>query len=148
MGKKEAAVNKSQSIRDYLAQHPDTQNKDVAEALKKHGVNAQDVANLKARLKASAGTRAKKKAAKRGAPSKNCPKCNRALHARKAVCDCGYKFPAKKKTRAKKAVAAISSGEGALSQKLADSIKIVEKAGGIDQAKQMLAAVKELEKLK
>ena len=87
-----------------------------------------------------------KTSAKRGAPSKNCPKCNRALHAAKAVCDCGYKFPAKKKTRAKKAVAAISSG-GALSQKLADSIKIVEKAGGIDQAKQVLAAVKDLENL-
>ncbi len=88
----------------------------------------------------------KKKAAKRGAPSKNCPKCNKALHAAKVTCDCGYKFPAKKKKRAKKAVAAISSG-GALSQKLADSIKIVEKAGGIDQAKQVLAAVKDLENL-
>ncbi len=87
----------------------------------------------------------KKKAAKRGAPSKNCPKCNTAVHAAKAACDCGYKFPAKKKKRAK--VAAISSG-GALSQKLADSIKIVEKAGGIDQARQVLAAVKDLENLK
>ena len=145
MGKKKSAVNKSQSIRDYLAQHPDTQNKDVAEALKKHGVNAQDVANLKARLKASAGTRAKEKAVKPGAPSKNCPKCNKVLHAAKVACDCGYKFPAKKKKRAK--IAATSSGEGALSQKLAESIKIVEKAGGIDQAKQVLAAVKDLENL-
>ncbi len=93
----------------------------------------------------------KKKAAKRGAPSKNCPKCNKSLHAAKVACDCGYKFPSRKKKRAKKAarsVAAISSGEGALSQKLAESIKIVEKAGGLDQAKQMLAAVKELESLK
>ena len=147
MGKNKAAVNKSQSIRDYLAQHPDTQNKDVAEALKKHGVNAQDVANLKARLKASVGTRAKKKAAKRGAPSKNCPKCSKTMHAAKATCDCGYKFPAKKKKKRAK-IAAISSGEGALSQKLADSIKIVDKAGGLEQAKQMLAAVKELENLK
>ena len=93
----------------------------------------------------------KKKAAKRGAPSKNCPKCNKALHAAKVTCDCGYKFPAKKKKRAKTAarsVAAIRSGEGALSQKLAESIKIVETAGGLDQAKQTLAAVKELEKFK
>ncbi len=145
MGKKKAAVNKSQSIRDYLAQHPDTQNKDVAEALKKHGVNAQDVANLKARLKTSAGTRAKKKAVKRGAPSKNCPKCNKVLHAAKVACDCGYKFAAKKKPAKS---AATSSGEGALSQKLAESINIIEKAGGIDQAKQVLAAVKDLENLK
>ena len=147
MGKKKAAVNKSQSIRDYLAQHPDTQNKDVAEALKKHGVNAQDVANLKARLKASAGTRTKKKAVERGAPSKNCPKCNKTMHAAKVACDCGYKFPAKKKKKPAKIVAT-SSGEGTLSQKLAESIKIVEKAGGIDQAKQVLAAVKDLENLK
>jgi hypothetical protein len=35
-----------------------------------------------------------------------------------------------------------------LSQKLAESIKIVEKAGGIDQAKQVLAAVKDLENLR
>ncbi len=148
MGKKKAAVNKSQSIRDYLAQHPDTQNKDVAEALKKHGVNAQDVANLKARLKASAGTPAKKKAAKRTAPSKNCPKCNKTMHAAKTTCDCGYKFPAKKKKKKRAKIAAISSGEGALSQKLAESINIIEKAGGIDQAKQVLAAVKDLENLK
>ena len=87
----------------------------------------------------------KKTATKRAAPTKTCPKCSKALHAAKAVCDCGFKFPAKKK-RAK--IAATSSGEGTLSQKLAESIKIVEKAGGIDQAKQVLAAVKDLENLK
>ncbi len=91
-------------------------------------------------------TAKKKKTTKRAAPTKNCPKCNKALHAAKAVCDCGYKFPAKKKKRAK--IAATRSGEGTLSQKLAESIKIVEKAGGIDQAKQVLAAVKDLENLK
>ena len=90
----------------------------------------------------------KKKTAKRGAPTKNCPKCNKTLHAAKAACDCGYKVPSKQK-RAKKAArraAATSSGEGTLSQKLGESIKIVETAGGLDQAKQTLAAVKELEK--
>lgn len=92
----------------------------------------------------------KKEAAKRGPPSKNCPKCNTALPAAKRVCDCGYKFVAKKKKGAKKgarSVAATSSGNVSLSQKLAESIKIVEKAGGIDQAKQVLAAVKDLENL-
>ena len=88
-----------------------------------------------------------KKAAKRKAPTKNCPKCNKTVHAAKAVCDCGYKFPTKKKKKPAKS-AAISPGEGTLSQKLAESIKIVEKAGGIDQAKQVLAAVKDLENLK
>ena len=73
------------------------------------------------------------------------------MHAAKGTCDCGYKFPAKKKKRVKKAVrraTTISSGEGVLSRRLAESIKIVEKAGGLDQAKETLAAVKELEKLK
>ncbi len=89
----------------------------------------------------------KEKAAKQAAPSKNCPKCNKVLHAAKTLCDCGFKFPAKKMKKPAK-IAATSSGEGTLSQKLADSIKIVEKAGGIDQAKQVLAAVKDLENLK
>jgi len=90
-------------------------------------------------------TAPKKQAAKRKAPSKNCPKCNKSLHAAKATCDCGYKFPAKKKPAK---IAATSTGERALSRKLAESIEIVEKAGGIDQAKQVLAAVKDLENLK
>ncbi len=92
-------------------------------------------------------TAPKKQAAKRKAPSKNCPKCNKSLHAAKATCDCGYKFPAKKKKKPAK-IAATSSGKGMLSQRLAESIKIVEKAGGIDQARQVLAAVKDLENLK
>ncbi len=89
----------------------------------------------------------KKKATKRAAPTKSCPKCNKKLHAAKAVCDCGFKFPPKKKKKPAK-IAATSSREGTLSQKLAESIKIVEKAGGIDQAKQVLAAVRDLENLK
>ena len=146
MGKKKDAINKSQLIRNYLAKHPDVQNKDVAGALKKYGVNTQDVSNTKARSKASAGPRSKKTAAKWEAPSKNCPKCNKSLHAAKVTCGCGYKFPAKKKKKPAKIIA-ISSGGRALSQRLEESIKIVEKAGGIDQAKQVLAAVKDLENL-
>ena len=54
--------------------------------------------------------------------------------------------PAKKKKKPAKIIA-ISSGGRALSQRLEESIKIIEKAGGIDQAKQVLAAVKDLENL-
>ena len=97
----------------------------------------------------------RKQSVKRGAPTKTCPDCNKVQHAAKAACDCGYKFPAKKKSkkkrRAKKAlqsVASVSTHDVALSQKLADSIRIVEKDGGLKQAQLMLAAVKELEKLK
>jgi hypothetical protein len=93
---------------------------------------------------------APKKKAKRGPPTKHCPKCNKELHAAKAACDCGYKFPAKKKRvkKAARSAGTVSSGEGVLSRRLEDSIRIVEKAGGLDRAKETLAAVKELEKLK
>ena len=97
----------------------------------------------------------RKKAAKRSAPTKTCTDCNKVQHAAKAACDCGYKFPPKKKRKKKRrvkkallSVASVSTRDVVLSQKLADSIKIVEKAGGLKQAQQMLAAVKELEKLK
>ena len=95
----------------------------------------------------------KKKAApkKKGAPVKSCPKCNKTMHAATRQCKCGYEFPSrkkKKKKRAKKvtAAASISPGDGALSKRLAESIRVVEKAGGLDEAKKVLAAVKMLEK--
>ena len=90
----------------------------------------------------------KKKAGKKGFPSKQCPKCNKTLHAAKRACSCGFEFPAKKKKRKRRAKkAAPASKSVSMSQKLAESIRVVEKAGGIDSAKQMLSAVKELEKL-
>ena len=91
------------------------------------------------------------KKAKRGAPMKTCPKCSKKLHAAKGTCDCGYKFPAKMKkpvkTKTKRSVAHRSAG-GVLSQRLEESIRIVETAGGLEGAKQTLAAVRELEDLK
>ena len=88
---------------------------------------------------------------KKSFPQKSCPKCNKKLHAAKRACECGYESPAKKKKRKKRAkksarVATVSAGGRELSQKLAESIKVVEKAGGLENAKQVLAAVKELEK--
>ena len=95
----------------------------------------------------------KKKAAskKKGAPTKSCPKCNKTMHAATRKCKCGFAFPARKKKtkkRAKKVPAAtsISHGGGALSEKLAQSIQVIEKAGGLAEAKKVLAAVKMLEK--
>ena len=100
--------------------------------------------------KKKGGTK-KKKAAKKGAPTKSCPKCNKTMHAATRKCKCGFEFPArkkKKKKRAKKvaATASISRGDGALSQRLAESIRVVEKAGGLAEAKKVLVAVKMLEK--
>jgi hypothetical protein len=100
--------------------------------------------------KKKGGTK-KKKAATKGAPSKSCPKCNKTMHAATRKCKCGFEFPARKKKtkeRAKKvaAAASISGGDGALSKRLAESIRVVEKAGGLAEAKKVLAAVKMLEK--
>jgi len=98
---------------------------------------------------------AKTKPAKRGAPTKSCPKCKKTLHAAKSKCDCGYAFPPKKKKRKKKrrakvtatSVASVRRSNSALSDKLAESIRVVEKAGGLESAKKTLATLKELEKL-
>jgi hypothetical protein len=98
-------------------------------------------------------TVAKKKAApkKKGAPTKSCPKCNKSMHAATRKCKCGFEFLARKKKtkkRAKKVAAAtsISHGDGTLSERLAESIRVIEKAGGLDEAKKVLVAVKMLEK--
>ena len=106
-----------------------------------------------AKKKVAKKTPTPKKKAKRGAPTKSCPDCKKEVHAAKGTCDCGYKFPAKKKKKKKRAkraassTPAVSAATGALSRRLAESIKIVEKAGGLEQAKKTLSAVKELEKL-
>ena len=71
--KKKAGANKSQLIRDYLTEHPDAQNKDVAKALSKQGVKSQDVANLKTRIKASAAKTPKKSAKKKKSRRKASP---------------------------------------------------------------------------
>ena len=41
----------------------------------------------------------KKGKSKRKAPMKTCPECAVKLHVRKALCDCGYKFPKKVKRK-------------------------------------------------
>ncbi len=100
--------------------------------------------------KKKGGTK-KKKAAKKSAPSKSCPKCSKTMHAATRKCKCGFEFPARKKRRKKRAkkiaaAASISRGDGALSTRLAESIRVVEKAGGLAEAKKVLVAVKMLEK--
>ena len=64
---KKAAVNKSQTVRDYLKAHPGTANKEVAEALTKQGIkiSANHVANIKSKMAVSTGKRKRRsKAAK------------------------------------------------------------------------------------
>ena len=56
---KKPAINKSQTVRDYLKAHPDTSNKEVAEALTKQGVkiSPNHVANIKSKRDVSKGKR-------------------------------------------------------------------------------------------
>jgi hypothetical protein len=53
------AVNKSQTVRDYLKAHPSTSNKEVAEALTKQGIriSPNHVANIKSKMAISKGKR-------------------------------------------------------------------------------------------
>ncbi|MGA2061112.1 MAG: hypothetical protein ABSG67_11570 [Thermoguttaceae bacterium] len=56
---KKPAVNKAQAVRDYLKAHPDTANKEIAEALKKQGIklSPNHVANIKSKMAVSKGKR-------------------------------------------------------------------------------------------
>lgn len=52
-------VNKSEAVRNYLKEHPGTQNKEVAEALSKQGIKMapEYVATVKGNMKAKKGKR-------------------------------------------------------------------------------------------
>ena len=56
-------MSKSARVRQYLEEHPEARNKDVAEALAPHGVRPADVANAKAQMKRKAAKEAPAKAA-------------------------------------------------------------------------------------
>ena len=47
-------MSKSARVRQYLEDHPEARNKDIAEALAPHGVRPADVANTKAQMKRKA----------------------------------------------------------------------------------------------
>jgi hypothetical protein len=60
-----AKVNKSQTVRDYVKEHPGVANKDVAEALSKQGIKltANHVANIKSKMAAGKGKRKRRQKA-------------------------------------------------------------------------------------
>ncbi len=57
----EAAISKSERVRRYLIQHPESRNKDVVQALAKFGVTVADVGNAKNQLKKKASKSAQGK---------------------------------------------------------------------------------------
>ena len=62
---KRKKVNRSQAIRDYIAEHPDDTPKEVAAQLKRLGVNAQLVSNVKAKTNTTGGKRKKQRKKRR-----------------------------------------------------------------------------------
>ena len=56
---KKPAVNKSQTVREYLKIHPGIANKEVVEALSKQGIkiSANHVSNIKSKMAVSKGKR-------------------------------------------------------------------------------------------
>ena len=62
---KKPAVNKSQSIRDYLKDHPGASNKEVADALTKQGIKLSPdyVSTVKGQMKAKKGKRKRRRKA-------------------------------------------------------------------------------------
>jgi len=72
MAKKKPKVNKTQVIRDYLAENPDTAPKEVAATLSKQGlsVTANYVSTIKTNMKAKGKGKKKVAAKKKAAPKK------------------------------------------------------------------------------
>jgi hypothetical protein len=62
---KKSAVNKSQSVRDYLKAHPGTTNKEIADALTKQGIQIAPnyVAGVKSKMSVIKGKRKRRNTA-------------------------------------------------------------------------------------
>jgi hypothetical protein len=58
-------INKSEKVRDYLAEHPDAGPTDVANALKRYGISVALVSAIKSKGKTGGPKRRKAKAMKR-----------------------------------------------------------------------------------
>jgi hypothetical protein len=78
--------------------------------------------------------------AKRKAPTKTCPKCEKQVHARTLTCDCGHQFKPKKSTKATtKPTKATTKPDDQISMSsLVEAKKLVDKLGGIDNAKKAI----------
>ena len=93
--------------------------------------------------KKKTATRKKKAAPKKAAPKtpakgkqgkRECPKCKKLMGVRKAVCDCGHKFPAPQKRAAKRARA--TAGAFSKDQLTAEKILV-----DVSVLKKQLAAI-------
>ena len=113
--KESQGPNKSQAIRDYLAEHPDATASTIRPALAERGIDVSIalVGQIKQRMKKSGGPGSKKKTAKKKA-------------ARMAA----SRQPA--------------SANTLTAENLVEAKKLVDDLGGIDQARQALKYLEEL----
>jgi hypothetical protein len=106
---KKPAVNKSQTVRDYFKAHPESTNKEVAQALTKQGIklSPNHVANIKSKISVAKG----------------------------------------KSKRRQKAASAMSTKSGVSVHEIKAAFSLLKECGGIERAKEALAAAREIQKI-
>jgi hypothetical protein len=124
--KKSQGVNKSQAVRDYLAEHPDATASTILPALAERGIDVSValVSQIKQRLKNSGESGSGKPTTKKKA---------------------GRKKVAGRKAMTKKTTATSSRAAKALTaDDLVEAKKLVDELGGIDQAREALKYLENL----
>jgi hypothetical protein len=124
--KKSQGVNKSQAVRDYLAEHPDATASTILPALAARGIDVSValVSQIKQRLKNSGESGSGKSTTKKKA---------------------GRKKVAGRKAMTKKTTATSSRAANALTaDDLVEAKKLVDELGGIDQAREALKYLENL----
>jgi hypothetical protein len=117
----DAQMSKSQRVRDYLEEHPEARNKDIADALEKYGVRPADVANTKAQMKKREAKSGKKK------PSASKEKLSAAAIAEA------------------KPVATLPEIEVAVQLHLLEAgVEFVRKAGGVNEALHVIGVIRRI----
>lgn len=116
-------MSKSARVREYLSEHPEARNRDVAEALSQYGVKAADVANVKANLR--------KKEAKAGKSSKPAKSSSAAS-------------PSSGKSEAD----AVAMIDASIQLDLLEAgVEFVRKAGGVNEAQHVIGVIRRIRSL-
>ena len=125
-----SSVSKTQEIKNALAATPDKSPKEIADALTARGVDvsANYVSNIKSSLKA--GPSAPKRTTKKKVAAKKKPVKRKAA--------------AKKKVAPKKAAPTKAPVEAITYKQLSMAKELAQKLGGVEKAKQTLAALSNL----
>ena len=139
-GKNGKDLSKSERIRRFLSDHPESRNKDVAEALASHGVKPADVGNVKQQLK----KKAEKGNTGAGPSRRGRPPKTGAGAAAKAI--------AGAKESNETPIGSLSNGNNSLDvaiglDVLDSGIEFVKKSGGVSEAMYALNVIKRIKSL-